>query len=61
MITLKHNVSKIQNYATSIQIAVSFILKLRMFMKTLQIMLKKDLIYQIMKSIDHYQTVIRKM
>ena len=26
-----------------------------MFMKTLRMMLKKDLIHQIMKSIDHYQ------
>ena len=31
-----------------------FVLKLRMFMKILQIMLKKDLIHQIMESIDQY-------
>ena len=30
------------------------IIKLRMFMQTFQMMLKKDLIHQIMKSIDHY-------
>ena len=38
-----------------------FILKLRMFMKILQMMLKKDLIHQIMKSTDHYlQEKIKK-
>ena len=36
------------------KIALLFIIKLRMFMKILQMMLKKDLIHQIMKSIDHY-------
>ena len=33
----------------------SFILKLKMFVRTLQMMLKKDLIHQIMKSIDQFQ------
>ena len=38
-----------------------FMLKLRMFMKILQMMLKKDLIHQIMKSTDHYlQEKIKK-
>ena len=37
-----------QNYAKWIQIILSFILKLKMFMKVLQMMLKKDLIHQIM-------------
>ena len=36
-----------QNYAKWIQIILSFILKLKMFMKVLQMMLKKDLIHQI--------------
>ena len=34
-------------------VALSFILKLKMFTNILQMMLKKDLIHQIMKSIDH--------
>ena len=33
--------------------SLSFILRLKMFMKTLEMMLKKDLIHQIMKSKDH--------
>ena len=33
----------------------SFILKLKMFVRTLQMMLKKDLIHQIMKSINQFQ------
>ena len=33
----------------------SFILKLKMFVRTLQKMQKKDLIHQIMKSIDQFQ------
>ena len=36
------------------QTALPFILKLKMFIKTLQMMLKKDLIHKIMKSIDHF-------
>ena len=43
-----------QNYATWIQTALLFRLKLRMFMKILQMILKKDLIHQITKSIDYY-------
>ena len=35
------------------QVALLFILKLKMFMKTFPMMLKKDLIHEIMKSIDH--------
>ena len=54
MIILNKNISKMQNYATWIQIVLLFIIKLKIFMKTLQMMmLKKDLIHQIMKSIDH--------
>ena len=33
----------------------SFILKLKMFVRILQMMLKKDLIHQIMKSINQFQ------
>ena len=53
MIILKQSISKIQNYVIWIQIALSFISKVKMFMKILQMLLKKDLIHQIMKLIDH--------
>ena len=42
-----------QNDVTWIQIALSFMLRVKMFIKTLKMMLKKDLMHQIMKSIDH--------
>ena len=54
MIILNQSIETMQIYATWIQEALSFISKLRMFMKILQMMLKKDLINQIVKSIDHY-------
>ena len=57
IIMLNHSINKMQNYAAWIQIVLSFILKPKTFIKTLQMMLKKDLIHQIMKSIDHYQKV----
>ena len=41
MIILNQNMNKMQNYAIWIQIALSFILKLKIFIKTLQMMLKK--------------------
>ena len=41
-----------QKYATWIQIVLPFILKLKMFKRTLQMMLEKDLIHDIMKSIN---------
>ena len=51
IIILNQSINKIQNYGTWIQIALSFILRLKMFMKTSQMMLKKDdLIHQIMQS-----------
>ena len=53
MIILNQSISKIQNYVIWIQIALSFISKVKMFMKILQILFKKDLIHQIMKLIDH--------
>ena len=52
MIILNQRISKMQNYATSKQIALSLILKLKMFLMTLQIMLKKNFIHQIMQSRD---------
>ena len=62
MIVLNQSISKIQNYATWIQIALSFILKLKMFLKTFQMMLKKHLIHEIMKSIDNcLQKKIKKV
>ena len=49
MLILNQSIKTMQNYATWIQIDLSLILKLKMFMKTLQVMLKKDLIVQIKK------------
>ena len=54
MIILSQSIRTIQNFATWIQKASFFILKLKIFMKILQMMLKKDMIHQIIKSIDHY-------
>ena len=42
-----------QNYATWMQSALLFILKLNVFMKILLMMLKKNLMHNIMKSTDH--------
>ena len=53
MNTLNQNISAMQNYATWIQIALPFILKLKLFMKVLRMMLKNDLIHQIMELIDY--------
>ena len=54
IIILNQSINKMQNYGTWIQIALSFILRLKMFMKTSQMMLKKDdLIHQIMQSKEH--------
>ena len=52
MMILNQSISKMENYVTWILTALLLILKLKMFMKILQIMLKKDLIYQIMKLVD---------
>ena len=46
-----------QNYVIWILTALLFILKLKVFTEILEMMLKKDLIYKIMKLIDHYQEV----
>ena len=52
MIILNQSIGTMQNYATWIQIASLLVLKLSIFMKILQIMLKNDLIHQIIKSTD---------
>ena len=52
-ITFNQSIRTIKNYATWIQTALSFILKLRMFMEKLQLMLKNKLIHQVLSSIDH--------
>ena len=44
-----------QNHATRIQTVLSFILKLTMFIKILQMMSKKDLIHQNMNSKDYWK------
>ena len=54
MIILNQNMTKKQNYVIWTQIALLFILKLKIFIKILLMMFKVCLIYQIMKSIDHY-------
>ena len=62
MIISNQSINKMQNYVTWIQMALLFILKLKMFMNILQMLLKKDLIHEIIKSIDNYQKVkIRKL
>ena len=49
------------NYATWIQMVLLFVLKQKISMKILLMMLKKDLIYQIINAIDHYvQEKIKK-
>ena len=48
MIISNQSIRTMQNYVAWIQAALLFILKLKMFMKTLKVMLKKDL-----KSTDH--------
>ena len=53
MVILNQSINTVQRYATWIQIVLLFILRLKMFIKAFQMMLKNDLIHQIMKSIDH--------
>ena len=55
MIILNQSINTMQNYATWTEIALLCILKFKMFKTTLQMMLKKDLICEIMKLTDHYQ------
>ena len=56
ILILKQSINKTLNYARWIQIALSFILELKIFIKTLQKMLKLDLIHQIMKSLRPLST-----
>ena len=44
-----------QTYVIWILTALLFIFKLKTFIKILQMILKKDMIHQIIKLIDHYQ------
>ena len=55
MVILNQNIKTMQNYIIWKLTALLLILKLRMFMNKLQMMLKKDVIHQIMKVIDHCQ------
>ena len=57
MIVLNQSMMKMQNYTNWVQIVLLFILKLKRFIMKLQMMLKKYLIHQIVKLIDHYQKV----
>ena len=53
MIVLNQNIKTMQNYVMWILKALLFMLKLKIFKKILQMMLKKDIIHQITKLIDH--------
>ena len=53
MIVLNQSIKTMQNYVTWIRKALLFILKLKIFMKILQMMFKNGLIHHFMKSIDH--------
>ena len=55
MIILNHCIKTIQNYVTWIQKALLFTLKLKIFINKFQMMLKTDMMHQIMKLIDHYE------
>ena len=56
MIILNHSINTMQNYAKWMHIDTC-IIKLNMFIQILKMMLKNDLMHQIMKSKDHYQYV----
>ena len=51
---IKPNIKTMQNYVIWILTALLLILKLKAFLKILQLMLKKDMILE-MKLIDNYQ------
>ena len=53
MIILNQNIKTMQNYVTWILTALLVKLKLKIFIKILQMMLKTDMIHKIMKLIDH--------
>ena len=61
IIMLNQGISKMKSSVIWIQKALLFKLELKMFIKILQMILKKDLIHQIMKSIENsLQKRIRK-
>ena len=57
MVTLNQNIKTKQNYVTPILTALLFILKLKIFMKTLLMMLKNGLTHLTMMKMtkDHFQ------
>ena len=57
-VILNRNIKTMQNYVTWILTALLFILKLKIFIKTLQMMLKNGLTPQtiVKMMIDHFQT-----
>ena len=52
-IMLGQSVKMMQNYVTWIQRALLFILRLKIFMKILKMIMKKDLMHETLKMIDH--------
>ena len=54
MIISNQNIKTMQDYVTRIQIILSLILKLKIFLEILQMIMKKYLVHQIMKLIEHY-------
>ena len=53
IIVLNQNIKTMQNYVTWILTALLVKLKLKIFIKILQMMLKTDMIHTVMKLIDH--------
>ena len=53
IIILNQNIKTMQNYVTWILTALLVKLKLKIFIKILQMMLKTDMIHTVMKLIDH--------
>ena len=60
MTIFNQNIDTLQNYATRIQITLLFTSKLKMFMKTLPIILEKALKHQVISWKDHYSRVKKK-
>ena len=54
MIISNQNIKTMQDYVTRIQIILSLILKLKIFLEILQMIMKKYLVHQIMKLTEHY-------
>ena len=55
MIILNQCIKTMQNFVTWIQTALLFTLKLKIFINKFQMIVKTDMMHQIMKLIDHYQ------